>query len=104
MLVVAIVGLAIGYRKNHITQWPMQFHLTLQYENALTARRIWLNLRREPISADEERWLDGWERSAQAPPVLEFLTAVTYLMDHHERPWVATVFSPHSGSSGKLPC
>ena len=93
VLVVAIVGLAIGYRSDDITQWPMQFHLTLQYENALTARRIWLNLRREPISADEERWLDGWNGRLKAPPVLEFLTAVTYLMGHHERPWVATVFT-----------
>jgi hypothetical protein len=91
MLLVLV--LAVDQRLARITEWPMQFHPTLQYENALTTRWIWFHLRSEPLAANEQRWLDSWHGRLKAPPVLEFLTALTYLPDNRERPWVASVFT-----------
>ena len=88
-----ILFLAIDQRIGRINQWPMQFHPTLQYENAITARWIWFHLRSEPLSSEEQRWLDSWHGRLKAPPALEFLTALTYLVDNHERPWVASIFT-----------
>ena len=91
--VLLIVFLAVDQRFTRITEWPLQFHPTLQYENALTTRWIWFHLRSEPLSSHEQRWLDGWHGRLKAPPVLELLTALTYLPDNRERPWVASVFT-----------
>jgi hypothetical protein len=93
VILVIVVVLASGHRSAAITEWPMQFHPTLQYENALAARWIWFQLRSEPLSSDEQHWLDGWHGRLKASPVLEFLTALTYLGDNRERPWVASMFT-----------
>ena len=88
-----ILWLAVYQRIGRITEWPIQFHPTLQYENALTARWIWLHVRAAPLSPNEASWLQDWHGRLKAPPVLEFLTALTYLVDNHERPWVASLFT-----------
>ena len=93
VVLLLVLFLAVDQRVARLTEWPMEFHPTLQYENALTARWIWFQLRSEPLSSDEQRWLDGWHGRLKAPPVLEFLTALTYLVDHRERPWMASIFT-----------
>jgi hypothetical protein len=93
VVLLLVLFLAVNQRVARLTEWPMEFHPTLQYENALTTRWIWFHLRPEPLSSDEQRWLDGWHGRLKAPPVLEFLTALTYLIDHRERPWMASIFT-----------
>jgi hypothetical protein len=65
----------------------------LQYENALTARKIWLGLRPQPLAPEEKTWLDAGQGRWKAPPVVEALTALTYLPDGVERPWTSTLIN-----------
>jgi hypothetical protein len=93
VVLVLILFMAVDQRAVRISEWPMQFHPTLQYENALTTRWVWFHLRSEPLTSTEQRWLDDWHGRLKAVPVLEFLTALTYLVHNHERPWIASVIT-----------
>ncbi len=91
-LLVPIVAVALGCRLVRFTDWPTRFHPMLQYENAVTTRVIWLRLR-SSLNSDEALWLSQWQGRFKAPPVLESLTALTYLASGEERPWVAVVLT-----------
>jgi hypothetical protein len=92
-LVLPILAVGLGCRLVRFTDWPTRFHPMLQYENAVTTRVIWLRLRGSSLDPDEALWLSQWQGRFKAPPVLETLTALTYLAVGEERPWVAVILT-----------
>jgi 4-amino-4-deoxy-L-arabinose transferase-like glycosyltransferase len=74
----------------------------LQYENALTTRVIWLKLRGDNLAPDEKLWLERYSGRVKSPPLIETLTALTYLPDGRERVWVATLLTSVAWIAGGL--
>jgi hypothetical protein len=92
-LLLPLLAVGVGYRLAHITEWPTVFHPMLQYENAVTTRVIWLKMPGHALGADEAAWLSHWDGRYKAPPVLETLTALSYLPDGTERVWVSALLT-----------
>ena len=92
-LAVLLVLLAVGWRLVHVTSWPLPFHPTVQYDSANAARTIWLWLRGEPLAPKEKAWLAARPGRFVKLPILQTLTALMYLPDSTERPWVSGLFA-----------
>jgi hypothetical protein len=65
----------------------------VQYDSANATRTIWLWLRGEPLAPAEEAWLAARPGRFIEPPILQIMTALTYLPDGTERPWVSGLFA-----------
>ena len=88
VLAAAFVAAAC-WRLSGITVWPVAYDGTLQYENTLTARRLFMRWRPTPLSAGEAAWLEGTSSArVKAPPVMESLLASLWLLSGRERPWL----------------
>src|SRR5213078_4033093 len=74
-------------------EWPMTFHLPLQYESADSTRTIWLWLRPGQQSEREIAWLANVKTAITAPPILQMLTATVYLVIGHEYPAASAVIA-----------
>jgi hypothetical protein len=90
---IVIVVLGIGWRLTGITEWPSGYHLTRQYFAANRARQIWFDYRPGPRSEEEEQWYQGQATGHVEPPIMETLTAWSYLLDGRERPWFSSVLA-----------
>lgn len=83
---------AMAWRMQGITQWPMPYHPTLQYENALNTRAIWYHLKGENAAAEEKHWLTGYQGRQKGLWLVETLAAGTYALCGQEVPWVSGIF------------
>ncbi len=84
---------AVAWRLVGVTDWPVRFHPILQYDSAMAARTLWLSIRSTAPAPGREWWRDERPGRFLEPPILQTLTALTYLIDDTERPWVAALFS-----------
>jgi hypothetical protein len=91
-VVLGIAALAVLSRLTYFGQWPTGYGKTLEFDAANAARSIWINL-----TGAHETWQQAWLQAHVGrfiePPVLQTLTALTYLPDGVERPWTAQVFA-----------
>lgn len=92
--VVALVfALGVGVRAIRLGQWPIGFRPTLDFDSANAARTIYLTLTSSGSSGWEHVWLQAHVGRFLEPPVLQTLTALTYLPDGIERPWTSEIFT-----------
>lgn len=90
--VLVVWAIAVAERTSHLRDWPTGFRTTLEFDSANAARTIFLEL--TPHSAAWERaWLNAGVGRFIEPPVLQTLTALTYLPGGVERPWTSIVFT-----------
>jgi len=88
-VLAAVFVTAAGWRLAGITVWPVAYDGMLQYENTLTARRLFMRWRPTPLSAGEAAWLEGTSGArVKGPPVMESLLASLWLLSGRERPWL----------------
>lgn len=92
-LLIGLMLAAFAWRMQGVTQWPMPFHPTLQYENALKTRSIWYQMKGESALPEEQEWLVGYQGRSKGIPIVEFCTAVVYLFAGGETRWVSGVFT-----------
>jgi len=90
-IVLGIVFIAAaGWRLTGITIWPVAYDDMLQYENAVSTRRLYMSWRATPPSMAEAAWLAAASNlRRKAPPLMEALLASVWLMSGRERPWLA---------------
>jgi Dolichyl-phosphate-mannose-protein mannosyltransferase len=86
-----VVGSAVLARVGHIGAWPSGYLDTLQFDSANAARTIWITLT-GVTQPWQQAWLHAHAGRFIEPPVLQFLTALTYLPDGIERPWTSQLF------------
>ncbi len=92
-LLLAFLAAGLFWRSNVFQPLPTGFHIPRYYAGMVRARTISLSMKTDSLSAQEQGWLAADIRPFGEPPLLEFLTALTYLADGQERPWVACLFS-----------
>lgn len=93
LLVLSIFGLAIEVRRTALEPLPTRFHPVRYYAGAIHARMVYLSIRTDDLEPWEQAWLDADLKPFIEPPVLEFLTVLSWLPDGKERLWVAAVFN-----------
>ena len=93
LAVVAVIAVGLGWRLIGVTDWPIKFHETVQYESAITARSIWLRIVPRPLTAVEETWARDGHLRVTSPPILQSLTAACYVLVGGEEPWLAGVWN-----------
>jgi len=90
---IGIFAIGFAVRAVHFGQWPIGFRPTLDFDSANASRTIYLAL----TSANSGGWQQVWVQEHIGrfiePPVLQTLTALTYLPDGVERPWTAVIFT-----------
>jgi hypothetical protein len=80
---------AAGWRLWGITIWPIAYDDMLQYENTLTARRLFMHWRAIPLPVAEATWREANAAArTKAPPLMESLLAALWLLGGRERPWM----------------
>jgi hypothetical protein len=89
----AATAIAIAIRVSGIGQWPTGFRPTLEFDSANAARTIWFALNSSHLLAWQEAWLEARPGRFIEPPILQTLTALTYLPDGVERPWTSALFA-----------
>ncbi len=93
--VLFLVGLGLAVRLSDLTDPPLDFHPTRQLRGLLVAR--YLYFRWDPRAGTPEQRTAAVQAYARMgryePPVLESLTAATYLLLGREVPWLARVYS-----------
>jgi hypothetical protein len=90
---IGIFAVGIAVRAVRIGEWPIGFRPTLDYDSANATRTIYLTLTTSHPSGWQQVWLQTHPGRFLEPPILQTLTALTYLPDGIERPWTAVVFT-----------
>ncbi|MDP9271801.1 MAG: glycosyltransferase family 39 protein [Chloroflexota bacterium] len=96
LALLAPMGMAAVWmvlRAQHITDWPSGFRPTQDYDSASAARTIWFALTQDSLLPWQRAWLVAKPGRFIEPPILQALTALTYLPDGVERPWTSTIFN-----------
>jgi hypothetical protein len=88
----AVVIAAVAMRLTYFGQFPTGYRRTLEFDSANAARSIWFTLT-GATEAWQRTWLDAHVGRFIEPPVLQTLTAMTYLPDGVERPWTSQIFT-----------
>lgn len=91
--IAIIVAVGVGLRAQYLHQWPIGFRPTLEFDSANAARTIFLWLTAGHSSGWQQAWLDAHPGRFIEPPIMQTLTALTYLPGGVERPWMAAVFA-----------
>jgi len=92
LIVLTLVGIGVAMRTTHLGQWPSGFRWTVEFDLANAARTLFLRLNTHDAPW-QEYWLDAGIGRFHEPPVLQTLTALTYLPDGIERPWTSVIFT-----------
>jgi hypothetical protein len=90
--VAGIVLAAVVMRLTYLGQFPTGYRRTLEFDSANAARSIWFALT-GANDAWQRSWLDAHVGRFLEPPLLQTLTALTYLPDGVERPWTSQIFA-----------
>jgi Dolichyl-phosphate-mannose-protein mannosyltransferase len=93
LLPLGMAAVWIVLRAQHITDWPSGFRPTQDYDSASAARTIWFALTQDSLLPWQRAWLAAKPGRFIEPPILQALTALTYLPDGIERPWTSTIFN-----------
>jgi hypothetical protein len=89
---VPLVALAVRVALVH-HGWPAGFRYTLDFDAANAARTIYLTLTAGNAGGWQHAWLAAGIGRFIEPPILQTLTALTYLPGGVERPWTSMVFT-----------
>jgi hypothetical protein len=87
------VGLGLILRAADLGRWPIGFRYTLEYDSANAARSIYLWLTAQSSVGWERAWLQARPGRFVEPPIMQTLTALTYLVGGSERPWTSVLFA-----------
>ncbi len=87
------LAVALALRAQYFGQWPIGFRPTLEFDSANAARTIFLALTSDHAAGWQQAWLAAHPGRFIEPPLLQTLTALTYLPGGVERPWTAAVFN-----------
>jgi hypothetical protein len=90
---IGIFAIGFAVRAVHFGQWPIGFRPTLDFDSANASRTIFLALTSGNSGGWQQIWLQEHIGRFIEPPVLQTLTALTYLPDGVERPWTAVIFT-----------
>jgi hypothetical protein len=93
LTIVAVIAIGTVWRLLGVTDWPIKFHETVQYESAITARSIWLRLVPRALTTEEETWARDGHWRVTSPPILQGLAAAGYVAAGSEEPWLTGVWN-----------
>jgi 4-amino-4-deoxy-L-arabinose transferase-like glycosyltransferase len=94
IVLFVIFGLGLGIRLYDLTDPPLDFHATRQLHSAIKARSYYYQW-----AADEPEWQRqiamelGSREETIEPPILEFISALTYRAAGGEYLWIARLYS-----------
>lgn len=89
----AVWAVAVLVRAPLFHHWPIGFSPTVEFSSADATRTIFLALTSSHAGGWQQAWLAAHPGRFIEPPVLQVLTALTYLPGGVERPWTAAVFT-----------
>jgi hypothetical protein len=89
--IATVVGIGLLERAVYVGQWPLGFRLTLEFDSANAARTIYLWLTGAHGSSWQQAWLGAHVGRFIEPPIMQTLTALTYVPGGIERPWTAAI-------------
>ena len=89
--IAAVALAAVLERLPHLGNWPSGYRMTIEFDSADAARTIWISLTGQH-GTWQQAWMDNHVGRFIEPPVIQTLTALTYLPDGVERPWTSQLF------------
>ncbi len=88
-----IFAAATGVRLYHITDPPLEFHVTRQYRSAVIARELYLPYDKAMPAWAREIAVTNADQGALEPPIIEHLAAYGYRVAGGEHLWIGRLVS-----------
>lgn len=94
LILLLILMLGLGLRLFDLTDQPIDFHATRQLRGAIIARGMYYEMLPGADPSLRQQAIAFWQSTGQyEPPILERLTAITYLLTGGETIWVARLYN-----------
>ena len=94
LILLLILASGLGLRLFDLTDQPIDFHPTRQLRGAIIARGMYYEMLPDADPAQRQRAIAFWQSTGQyEPPILERLTAITYLVTGGETIWIARFYN-----------
>lgn len=94
LILLLILASGLGLRLFDLTDQPIDFHPTRQLRGAIIARGMYYEMMPDADPAQRQRAIAFWQSTGQyEPPILERLTAITYLATGGETIWIARFYN-----------
>ena len=92
IIVAAVLALGAAIRLSGITNAPLDFHPSRQYNSALLARKFYYDLGGRTSGVRPET-VQAYRQGVIEPPIIEMATAVGWRLAGRELLWIPRVFS-----------
>lgn len=94
LIILLILLLGLGLRLYDLTDQPIDFHPTRQLRGAIIARGMYYEMLPEADPEQRQQAIAFWHSTGQyEPPILEYLSALTYLVIGKEVNWIARFYN-----------
>jgi hypothetical protein len=93
-ILLLMFAAGFGIRMFDLTDLPLDFHPTRQLRSAIIARAMYYEMHPNPDAQFQKEAIQASNSlEAYEPPILESLTALTYLAAGGEKLWIARIYS-----------